>query len=173
MAKARIQNIVSEIEFKEALENIDNIRIINSACSKYRNIIPAEDLQRCKLISLWEAMKAFDPEGGKKFTSFLYTRVDWECKKQVADIIKNKTRYAQVNEEIFPIIGRIDAKTFSEIDIKDSINMLSDEFQKVLHQRFFEKLTMEEIAKSNNYSRETARRHIINALKKLKECLPN
>jgi len=118
-------------------------------------------------------MKAFDPEGGKKFTSFLYTRVDWECKKQVADIIKNKTRYAQVNEEIFPVIGRIDAKTFSEIDIKDTINMLPDEFQKVLHQRFFEKLTMEEIAQSNNYSRETARRHIINALKKLKECLPN
>ncbi len=173
MKKARTQNTITESEFEDALENIDNIRIINSACKKYRNIIPTEDLQRCKLISLWEAMKAFDPNGGKKFTSFLYTRVDWECKKQVADIIKHKTRHTQVNDEIFPIIGKIDGKVFNEIDIKDTIKLLPDEFQKVIHQRFFEKLTMEEIARSNNYSRETARRHIINALKKLRECLPN
>ena len=139
------------------------------------NIIPTDELQRCKLISLWEALKAFDPEGGKKFTSFLYTRVDWECKKEVSNIIKHNSRHAQVGDETLPLLGKTESgtKSSNEIDIKDTINVLPDHFQKVLYQRFFERLTMEEIAKNNNYSRETARRHIINALKKLEECLPN
>ena len=168
-------NTVTDEDFKEALENLDNTRIINAACSKYTNIVPTDELHRCKLISLWEALKAFDPEGGKKFTSFLYTRVDWECKKQVSDIIKHKNRYTQVNDEILPMLGKIEngTKLPNEVDMKDTIKMLPAHFQKVLYQRFFERLTMEEIAKSNNYSRETARRHIINALKKLEECLPN
>ena len=163
---------VTEEEFKEALENLDNIRIINSVCCKYMNIIPLDELHRCKLISLWEAMKAFDPEGGKKFTSFLYTRVDWECKKQVSHILRHRNRHAQINDEIFPMLGKAEDHRM-EIDIKDTINKLPDHFQQVLYQRFFERLTMEEIASKNNYSRETARRHIINALKKLEECLPN
>jgi len=168
-------NTITDADFKEALENLDNIRIINTACRKYTNIIPTEELHRCKLISLWEALKAFDPEGGKKFTSFLYTRVDWECKKQVSDIIKNKSRYAQIGDEAFPALGKVEngSKLTSEIDIKDTINKLPDHFQQVLYQRFFERLTMEEIASKNNYSRETARRHIIHALKKLEECLPS
>tara|TARA_R110002051_G_scaffold319489_1_gene403624 strand:- start:136 stop:654 length:519 start_codon:yes stop_codon:yes gene_type:complete len=168
-------NTVTDKDFKEALENLDNIRIINSVCSRYTNIIPTDELHRCKLISLWEALKAFDPEGGKKFTSFLYTRVDWECKKEVSNIIKHNSRHAQVNDEILPVLGKIesDTKSSGEVDIKDTINTLPDHFQKVLYQRFFERLTMEEIANNNNYSRETARRHIINALKKLEECLPN
>ena len=124
---------------------------------------------------MWEALKAFDPQGGKKFTSFLYTRVDWECKKEVSNIIKHNSRHAQVSDEILPVLGKTESgtKSSNEIDIKDTINMLPDHFQKVLYQRFFERLTMEEIAKNNDYSRETARRHIINALKKLEECLPN
>ena len=167
-------NTVTDKDFKEALGNLDNIRIINSVCSRYTNIIPTDELHRCKLISLWEALKAFDPEGGKKFTSFLYTRVDWECKKEVSNIIKHNSRHAQVNDEILPMLGKTENGTkSSEVDIRDTINMLPDHFQKVLYQRFFERLTMEEIAHCNDYSRETARRHIINALKKLEECLPN
>ena len=80
-----------------------------------------------------------------------------------------------MSDEILPMLGKTESgtKSSNEIDIKDTINMLPDHFQKVLYQRFFERLTMEEIAKNNDYSRETARRHIINALKKLEECLPN
>ena len=66
------RNEISDAEFNEALENKDNVRIMNSVCSRYRKSIPYEEIERCKMISLWEALRAFDPNGGKKFTSFLY-----------------------------------------------------------------------------------------------------
>ena len=34
-------------------------------------------------------------------------------------------------------------------------------------------LTMEEIGERNNYSRETARRYILKAIEKVKQCIPN
>jgi len=55
------------------------------------------------------------------------------------------------------------------LEIKDVIQKLHPRLRKVIYQRFFERLTMEEIAKENDYSRETARRYILHALKKLKD----
>ena len=76
-------------EFDEASKDRNNINILNKACSRYVKSIPADELERCKLIALWEALKAFDPEKGGKFTSFLYKRADWECKKQLYSINKH------------------------------------------------------------------------------------
>ena len=59
-------------ELREALKNRDNINVMNKICSKYTEIICYEELQRCKLISLWEALKSYDPTKGKcKFTTFM------------------------------------------------------------------------------------------------------
>ena len=85
---------VTESEFLEAYRNLDNTRIMNKVCSRYRNTIPHDEIERCKLVALWEAMKAFDPNGGRKFTSFLYNRIDWECKKEIQRINRHKKRTA-------------------------------------------------------------------------------
>ena len=83
---------INDKELLEALSDINNVRIMNKVCSKYRQTIPYDELERCKLISLWQALKAFDPEGGRKFTSFLYNRIDWECKKQIYQILKKYSK---------------------------------------------------------------------------------
>ena len=101
---------VTESEFLEAYKNLDNTRIMNKVCSRYRNTIPHDEIERCKLVALWEAMEA--------------------------------------------------------------IETLVPKYKNILHQRFFERMTMQEIADRNNYSRETARRYINIALEKLRECLP-
>ena len=161
---------VTEEEFQDANSNLDNVRIMNKVCSRYRNTIPADEIERCKLIALWEAMKAFDPNGGRKFTSFLYNRIDWECKKQIQQIKRARRKIA------FSIEGPLeDCKSITQYDsiaIKDAIDNLGPKYKKVLYQRFFERMTMQEIADTNSYSRETARRYINIALEKLKECLP-
>ena len=54
-------NNVTNDEFKEAFKNLDNIRIMNKVCSRYRATIPYEEIERCKMIALWQALKAFDP----------------------------------------------------------------------------------------------------------------
>ena len=153
---------IGDEEFEEAQKDINNIKILNKVCSKYFKVIPQDELDRCKLIALWEAMKAYDPEKGQKFTSFLYNRIDWECKKQLYDFNKRK-RQKYYNEALH-------FENYSnDVEILDVIQKLHPRLRLVVHQRFFERLTMEEIAERNSYSRETARRYILQALKKLRE----
>ena len=149
-------------EFDEASKDRNNINILNKACSRYIKSIPADELARCKLIALWEALKAFDPEKGGKFTSFLYKRADWECKKQLYAI--NKHSKSIEYQECYGFCNDVDVA-----EIKDLLQKLHPRLRTVIKQRFFDNLTMEEIGKKNNYSRETARRYIISALEKLKE----
>lgn len=151
---------IDNAEFESAYKNRDNLRIMNKVCSKYRATIPADEIERCKLISLWEAMKAYDPNGGKKFTSFLHTRIDWECKRKINEINRQKKRNGYEFQESLYILY----KNKDTAEIKDILDKLPIKFQKVLDQRFFHRMTMEEIAKENGYSRETARRYIIQAL---------
>ena len=92
-----MDNITNKV-LLEALSDINNIRIMNKVCSKYRNTIPYDELERCKLVSLWQALLAYDPEGGRKFTSFLYNRIDWECKKQIYQINRVKSKHVFCEE---------------------------------------------------------------------------
>ena len=56
---------IGDTEFNEALRDRNNINIMNKVCSKYFTIIPYDELERCKLISLWSALQKYDPEKGK------------------------------------------------------------------------------------------------------------
>tara|TARA_R110002020_G_C16109899_1_gene759446 strand:+ start:306 stop:797 length:492 start_codon:yes stop_codon:yes gene_type:complete len=151
-------------EFDEASKDRNNINILNKACSRYIKSIPADELERCKLIALWEALKAFDPEKGGKFTSFLYKRADWECKKQLYAINKHSKSIEYQDNYC------VSHARYVEIaEMKDLLQKLHPRLRTVIKQRFFDNLTMEEIGKKNNYSRETARRYILSALEKLKE----
>ena len=47
------------LEYEKALENEDYAKILNSVCKKYRFRMDKEDLHRCKLIALWDAIKKF------------------------------------------------------------------------------------------------------------------
>ena len=49
------RNDISDEQFDEALKNKDNLRIMNSVCSRYRKSIPYDELERCKMVSLWQA----------------------------------------------------------------------------------------------------------------------
>jgi RNA polymerase sigma factor (sigma-70 family) len=167
-------NSITNLEFQEANKNLDNVRIMNKVCSRYRNTIPADEIERCKLIALWEAMKAWRPDGGRKFTSFLYNRIDWECKKQIQQIKRAKRKVAfSMDNDLSMDFEECQAVTQNDsIIIKEAIDHLSVKYRTVLHQRFYERMTMQEIADRNNYSRETARRYVNIALEKLKECFP-
>ena len=160
---------VTDKNFKEALENLDNVRIMNKVCSRYRATIPYDEIERCKLIALWQAMEAFDPEGGRKFTSFLYNRIDWECKKQIYQINRVKSRHTFKQD-----INKVDANAdYQVLDITELLNKVEPKYRVTIYQRFFDRMTMQEIADNNGYSRETARRYINKGLKEIKQCLLN
>jgi len=163
-----MDNITNKV-LLEALSDINNIRIMNKVCSKYRNTIPYDELERCKLVSLWQALLAYDPEGGRKFTSFLYNRIDWECKKQIYQINRIKSKHIFCEE-----VSKEDSHCYQDsFEIQEVLNKLDPKYQRAVSQRFFKKMTMQEIADSNGYSRETARRYVKKGLDEVRKCLSN
>ena len=167
-------NTVTDSELREALKNRDNTNVMNKICSKYTEIISYEELQRCKLISLWEALKSYDPSKGKcKFTSFLCNRLFWEIQKQLYEI--NKARRIPKSDSASTLISEIchSKENFDNLEIDEIFENLDNNSRDILFKRFYESKTAKEIGQDNGYGRETARRRINEALEKLKQCLQN
>tara|TARA_R100000808_G_scaffold5713_1_gene17169 strand:+ start:12598 stop:13098 length:501 start_codon:yes stop_codon:yes gene_type:complete len=153
---------INNEDFLEALKDINNLKIMNKVCSFYQNILSQDELHRCKLLALWKAMCKFDPSCGKKFTSYLYNSVKWECQKELYCVNKYR-RGSSYSDSLFECFDRYDT------DIIDAIEKLPNKLSKVIKQKFFDSMTMEEIGLKNHYSRETARRNVKRGLEKLKE----
>ena len=142
---------------------------------KYTGIIPYEELERCKLISVWQAIERYDPSKGNcKFTSFLCNRLFWECQKQLYEI--KKSRKIPKSDAASCLIAEICGyeNKFDSIEITEILDKLDEESRDIIFKRFYESKTTKEIGLDNGYGRETARRRIIEAVDKLKElCLQN
>ena len=149
-------------EFEEALKNEDNIKIINHVCKKYITRIQPEDLYRCKLVALWDAMRNFDPERKVKFTSFLYNCIDWECKRQLSEYKKAKRVSTNLSVD-----G--DCEDINVCETLDWIDSLPEKLAIAVKQKFVYGYTVQEIAEKNNYSRETARQYVQKGIEKLKK----
>lgn len=165
---------VTDKELREALNNRDNINVMNKICSKYTEIICYEELKRCRLISLWEALKSYDPSKGKcKFTSFLCNRLFWEIQKQLYEI--NKARRIPKSDSASTLISEIchSKENSDNLEIDEIFENLDNNSRDILFKRFYESKTAKEIGQDNGYGRETARRRINEALEKLKQCLQN
>lgn len=154
-----MDNEVNTKDFNSALKDEKNKKVFACLGKKYYSGIPPDEMESCKLLGLWKALKKYDPDKKRKFSNFLYVSVDWECKLYLR---KNKRKY--ISCETFPS----EVNSFDEVDISDFINSLSPRLKIVIRQRFFENLTMEEIGLKNDYSRETARRYLQEAIDKLK-----
>tara|TARA_R110002051_G_scaffold52514_1_gene99653 strand:- start:234 stop:725 length:492 start_codon:yes stop_codon:yes gene_type:complete len=150
---------VSQKEFEEALNDNDTQRVFGFLSKKYHNI-SKDDIIECQLLGLWKALKKYDPERKKKFKNFLYTSIDWECKLYLR---KNKRK------EVSCVYDSADNnfEPFEPIEVMDIVDCLIPRLKIVIKQRFFENFTMEEIGNANNYSRETARRYLKEAIEKL------
>lgn len=163
---------VTDEELQKALKNTDNINVMNKICMKYIGIIPYEELERCKLISLWQAIEKYDPSKGNcKFTSFLCNRLFWECQKQLYEI--RKTKKIPKSDTASSLISEIcgfESNPYS-VEMQEALEKLDSESKEIIFKRFYESKTTKEIGKENGYGRETARRRILQALEKLKQCL--
>jgi len=155
--------MVTDKNFEKTLADSNNQRIMNKVAGKYTNSIDHDELESEKLIVLWECLKTYDPSRGKKFTSFLYQKLDWRYKK----ILRERKRRSPV------FCDNIDLKNSRDgLDTEKRIISHTDglprHLKKVVIQYYLHNMTIEEIGKENLYSRETARRLIKKALSKIK-----
>ena len=154
---------ITNEEFNQALRNEDYTRIIRAASKKYVAFILPDDMLECRMNALWQSLQNFDASFGVKFTSFLYSRVVWECKKKI-NVVNKETTFSCM--DYFP------AKIVENVcEIEDFLKQIPPRLRTAVYQRFFKNMTMEEIGKENNYSRETARRYINDGLDKIREII--
>ena len=57
-----MNKVIENKDFESALANLDNKLIMDKACASFRNIIERDELYRCKLVALWEAMQKWNPQ---------------------------------------------------------------------------------------------------------------
>ena len=153
------EEVVTDQEFETALEDSNNRRIMNKVSSRYINSIRYDELESEKLVVLWECLKTYDPTRKKKFTSFLYQKLDWRYKK----IIREKKRKTLILHD------NLDTKNTSDyVDPEQKIQNYTDglphHLTKVIVQYYLYNMTIEEIGNQTHFSRETARRPIKKAV---------
>ncbi len=150
-------NEITNEAFEAALKNMDNKLIMEAACSSFRKSIEKDELYRCKLIALWEAMIHWNPSG-RKFTSFLYQKVKWECLK----VVKKQKAL-----KCTPL--RMDVKAnYGNSYINELIESLPLDLQDILVKRYVHSMTLREISEIYGLCHETIRRRIRKAIQILK-----
>jgi RNA polymerase sigma factor (sigma-70 family) len=164
---------VTDEEFRQALANKDNEKVIKSVLSRYYSIIPAEDLEACGLEALWRCLGYHKEGKGNKFTTSLWTFTNWECKRLLKKIRRQASTHT-VN------ISTIETKEKFEVPVpldnpdvvhlRECITMLKPGDRELIQQYYFDRHTMEEIGNLHGYSKEAARQKINGALQELRKC---
>jgi RNA polymerase sigma factor (sigma-70 family) len=149
--------MVNDKEYEDALNNHDNQMIMHSASVSFVRILDEDEIYRCKLIALWEALQAWKPDRGSKFTAFLYQRVKWECLKS----IQNQKQYRDIQ------LDNIDQEVLPETSIDELLEILPEDLKGVVKKRYLYNMTLREIGDEYGYSYETARKK----LKKASKCV--
>ena len=155
--------MVSNEVYEKALKNNDNLMIMHSAGSCFMTTLDVDEIYRCKLMALWEALKSWNPRRGRKFTAFLYQRVRWECLKSIQ--IKNKNRGVQIEnlEKVAP----------NETPMCELLDGLPLELQDIVHKRYVYSMTLREIGDEYGYCYETIRNRLKQASKYMHTNLAN
>ena len=153
---------ITNEEFEKAYNNQDNKNIIKAATKKYSSRLSQDAQKTCGMHGLWRCIQNHDDKYGRKFTTSLFLHVDWECKRELG--ILNRRPLAFLGEHD----GEIPAPAISGYGL-EILDALTDKQREIMHQRFYENRTLEEIGNRQGYSKEAARQNINKIIAKLKE----
>lgn len=145
---------VSNVEYEEALNTIDYIRIMDAAASRFKNILDPDEIHRCKLIALWDTLRTWRPTG-RKFTSFLYIKVRWECIRSIKQ---------QCEDKVDSLYGYEPPDCDSNPDMADILDVLTPDLRDMVQKRYLESMTLREISEYYGLCHETIRRRLKQAI---------
>lgn len=148
----------------------DYVSLIKSIASKYRGILPFEDLIQEGFLGLLEAKGKFDSSKNVKFSTYAF----YWIKKRISEAVKQerneRVRMVELNEEILsdPYTGPEDGWP-DEVDIdKRILESLSQVERSVLYLHFYEGKDLSEVAKTLGLPRERVRQIKSLVLRKMK-----
>jgi RNA polymerase sigma factor (sigma-70 family) len=164
-----VRRKVTEEEFKEALQDKDNKKVMNKILSQYSNVIPSEDLEACGMDAVWRCLGYHKKEKGNKFTTSLWRFVHWECCRQLKRI-KRQNRLHTINFSTIETQDTFEIPVIRDKEIesvREAVNSLNHHHKEYIQQFYFERRTLKEIATMQGCSKETVRTRIKQAIKEL------
>jgi DNA-directed RNA polymerase specialized sigma subunit len=147
-------NIVTNEQIEEALKNEDYQKIMAASAKKFYGLLSQDELESCKLMALWNALKSFDSENinkngnPTKFTTYLFSGVFLECRTMTKFVMKNK-------KETRPYHPNIEAKADNgdfDIELLEELNSISD--GDIIKSLYVDGETVKEISKRKNLSKQ-------------------
>ena len=149
-------------DIESLLKDKNIINIMNKVSSHYKNNIDYDEIDSIKMDTLWNCINKYDSTKGSKFTSYLYQQLSFALRSRIK---KKKKEYAAEYIQDTSVCS----KSQSDITCYDILEGLAIDVSSIIKQRFVENMTMNEIGSANGYSRETARRKLIKAVKICRE----
>lgn len=142
----------------------DYLPYVKSIIAPYRNAgVPYEDLVQEGMLGLWEAVKRYDPQKNAKLTTY----AAYWIKKRILAAIKKEKKDSMDSSELNEDITASDEKDTASGKIVLPENMPEDE-KNILVFSFEKQLTLKEISKKMQISREKTRQIKQKALRRLK-----
>lgn len=149
-------------DIENYLKDKNILNIMNKVSFPYKNNIDHDEIDSIKMDILWNCIKKYDSSKGSKFTSYLYQQLSFAFRSRVK---KKKREYSSdYVEDNTPCL-----KTQSDMNCYDILDGLPQDISYIIRQRYMENMTMKEIGSANGYSRETARRKLLKAVKICRE----
>ncbi len=158
---------VSDVELKQASDNIEYLKIISSAVRPYKRTIKSDFAHMTQLI-LWEALRGHDPEKSK-FTSYLHNCAVWHCKKYCKE--QKKRRNIDKMEVSDLYIGlRVDESFHSNI-LVEMDGILNSEDYSLMVEKYINRKTLREIGEELHISQQAVHQRIKKIRQKLQSTL--
>ena len=145
-----------DMDFNSLLSQEEIVKVSKKAGLNFKNILSPDEIDNCILTATWRALSKYDTnQKSCKFSTYLYSGVEMECKsmirfnkksifnKKKGNLKNNKSNY--INHE-------------QDVDMRDEISNCPD--SSIIYDRFYKNMTIKEIAKNNKISTETVRKKI-------------
>ena len=159
-----LSSIMEEIESKETDPRItkgDLERIASKASYSFLGVLSEQEVESCILNAYWKAASKYDKQKNTKFTTYFYKGVLMEC------LTQKKFNVSKPAFRIYENIAYRDNNDINRIDMLDELKTHCDDFD-LMFQRFYENMSVREIASNRGVSGETIRIKIKKNLAKLR-----
>lgn len=159
-----LSSIMEEIDSKDTdpkLTKGDLERIASKASYSFLGVLSEQEIESCILNAYWKSASKFNREAGTKFTTYFYKGVLMECLTQKKFNL-NKPTY-----RIYENIAYKNNEDINTIDMIDEIQTHCDD-PDLLLKRFYQNMSVREIASTRGVSGETIRIKIKKNLAKLR-----
>lgn len=156
-----MQSVNKEQSFNKKLKNPVIQKIMGKVCNRYLSKVCSKDeIQSLKMYTLWACVRNYKKGStSAQFTSYLYRSLKNNARRLRSQKSKKELTFIDNIEYVK------DNRDIQEArDILESIKDLNPDLHNVLVQKFFYKMTNDEIGKANGYGKETARKRVKKAL---------